>query len=102
MLDFFDKIQSLIIRIIKLALTLLCLGVVTQLLINDKILGKIDQFGSITSVSCFSEVTAAQYNGNIKINATIKERIVKTIQDIVIFFVIVYLFPYLSKHNIAL
>ena len=39
MLDFFDKIQSLIIRIIKLALTLLCLGVVTQLLINDKILG---------------------------------------------------------------
>lgn len=39
MLDFFDKIQSLIIRIIKLALTLLCLGVVTQLLINEKILG---------------------------------------------------------------
>ena len=39
MLDFFDKIQSLLIRIIKLALTLLCLGVVTQLLINDKILG---------------------------------------------------------------
>ena len=39
MLDFFDKIQSIIIRIIKLALTLLCLGVVTQLLINDKILG---------------------------------------------------------------
>jgi len=39
MLDFFDKIQSLIIRIIKFALTLLCLGVVTQLLINDKILG---------------------------------------------------------------
>tara|TARA_B100000242_G_scaffold60431_1_gene36160 strand:+ start:187 stop:399 length:213 start_codon:yes stop_codon:yes gene_type:complete len=39
MLDFFDKIQSLIIRIIKLALTLLCLGVVSQLLINDKILG---------------------------------------------------------------
>ena len=39
MLDFFDKIQSLIIRIIKLALTLLCLGVITQLLINDKILG---------------------------------------------------------------
>ena len=39
MLDFFDKIQSLVIRIIKLALTLLCLGVVTQLLINDKILG---------------------------------------------------------------
>ena len=39
MLDFFDKIQSLIIRIIKLALTLLCLGVTTQLLINDKILG---------------------------------------------------------------
>ena len=39
MLDFFDKIQSLIIRIIKLALTLLCLGVVTQLLVNDKILG---------------------------------------------------------------
>ena len=69
---------------------------------NDKILGKIDQFGSITSVSCFSEVTAAQYNGNIKINATIKERIVKTVQDIVIFFVIIFLFPYLSKHNIAL
>ena len=39
MLDFFDKIQSFLIRIIKLALTLLCLGVVTQLLINDKILG---------------------------------------------------------------
>ena len=39
MLDFFDKIQSLLIRIIKLALTLLCLGVITQLLINDKILG---------------------------------------------------------------
>ncbi len=39
MLDFFDKIQSFIIRIIKLFLTLLCLGVVTQLLINDKILG---------------------------------------------------------------
>jgi len=39
MLDFFDKIQSLIIRIIKLALTLLCLGVITQLLINDKIFG---------------------------------------------------------------
>lgn len=39
MLDFFDKIQSLIIRIIKLSLTLLCLGVVSQLLINDKILG---------------------------------------------------------------
>ena len=39
MLDFFDKIQSFIIRIIKLALTLLSLGVITQLLINDKILG---------------------------------------------------------------
>ncbi len=39
MLDFFDKIQSFIIRIIKLTLTLLCLGVITQLLINDKILG---------------------------------------------------------------
>ena len=39
MLDFFDKIQSLIIRIIKLALNLLCIGVVPQLLINDKILG---------------------------------------------------------------
>ena len=39
MLDFFDKIQSFITRIIKLALTLLCLGVITQLLINDKILG---------------------------------------------------------------
>tara|TARA_B100000282_G_scaffold20621_1_gene13724 strand:- start:8 stop:220 length:213 start_codon:yes stop_codon:yes gene_type:complete len=39
MLDFFDKIQSAIIRVIKLGLTLLCLGVVTQLLINDKILG---------------------------------------------------------------
>ena len=39
MLDFFDKIQSFLIHIIKLALTLLCLGVITQLLINDKILG---------------------------------------------------------------
>ena len=39
MLDSFDKIQSFLIRIIKLALTLLCLGVITQLLINDKILG---------------------------------------------------------------
>ena len=39
MLEFFDKIQSSIIRIIKLALTLLCLVGVTQLLINDKILG---------------------------------------------------------------
>ncbi len=46
MLNFFNKIQSLIIRIIKLALTLLCLGVVTQLLINDKILGW-DPIGNI-------------------------------------------------------
>tara|TARA_B100000900_G_scaffold411420_1_gene431081 strand:+ start:1234 stop:1446 length:213 start_codon:yes stop_codon:yes gene_type:complete len=46
MLDFFEKFQSYIIRIIKLALTLLCLGVITQLLINDKIFGW-DPIGNI-------------------------------------------------------
>ena len=69
MLDFFDKIQSLIIRIIKLALTLLCLGVVTQLLINDKILGwdpvgNIQDAGSSFIGILFNIILYQLYNKN--------------------------------------
>ncbi len=70
MLDFFDKIQSLLIRIIKLALTLLCLGVITQLLINDKILGwdpvgNIQDAGSSFIGILFIIILYQLYNKNI-------------------------------------
>ena len=69
MLDFFDKIQSFLIRIIKLALTLLCLGVITQLLINDKILGwdpvgNIQAAGSSFIGSLFIIILYQLYNKN--------------------------------------
>ena len=69
MLDFFDKIQSFLIRIIKLALTLLCLGVITQLLINDKILGwdpvgNIQDAGSSFIGTLFIIILYQLYNKN--------------------------------------
>ena len=46
MLKFFDTFQSVMIRLVKLGLTILSLGVIAQLLVDEKILGW-DPIGNI-------------------------------------------------------